>query len=108
MSDPYRDVLPATKDEVQALELRVAMLEKRKPRSPFELKLFHTLTAGVIGVIGTIFAFGYVYDHMHDSGIRLSTYLTIGLFSLISGSAIIASLVGLDCRNNLGSPWKLQ
>jgi F0F1-type ATP synthase assembly protein I len=111
MSDPYRDALPASKEEVDGLKERVATLEKRKPRTPFVLRLWHTLVVGIAGVVGTIFAFGYVYDRMHhDSGLFLSTNLSIGLFGAIAVVTAIASLVGLDhsARDTLGAPWKLR
>ena len=86
---------------------RVTAAEKRRPRTPFTLRLWHTLLAGIVGTIGGIYAFGWLYDNMPSTGTKISLYITAGLVGLVAIITVICSLGALDAswRNGLGDPW---
>lgn len=98
-------------DEFASLEQRVTALEKiRKQKPPVALKLWHTFAAGLIGVGGAIYGVGYIYDHMSDCGLRVSTYIIVVITGLLFAILAIASLASTDMsgRKGLRDPWRMS
>jgi hypothetical protein len=105
MTDEYREAPPPTRGEFIALEDRMTALERRKPREPFVLRLWHTFAVGVAGTATAIYAFGWMYDNMQATGTRMSLDITAALFGVIFLITGIVSLAGLEHRDGLRSPW---
>ena len=106
MNEAYRETPPPTREEFAALEERLSALERRKPKEPFVLALWHTLTAGLVVTAGTIYAIGWLYDNMASGGTKLSLYITLGLVFTVAIFTAICSLAGLEDRRGLRSPWR--
>ena len=96
----------ADADENVALEERLSALERRKPKEPLILRLWHTLTIGLVGTSGVVYAYGWVYDNLPSTGTKLSIYLTLGIAGLVSVITSVCSLGALDNRRGLRSPWR--
>jgi hypothetical protein len=108
MTNEYREAPPPTRAEFAALEERLTALEKRKPKEPFALTLLHTFVAGLTGLVACIYAFGWMYDHLHDNGTRISLNIICGLTGLVALITAICSLAALEDRRGLTSPWRAK
>lgn len=100
----YRNAPPPAREEFAALERRVTQVEKKQPRAPFTLRIWHTVWGGVIALLVTIFAIGRVYDSMKDCGTRVSIFIVLAIAGAVAAITVIASLAQLDPKQ-MSSPW---
>lgn len=87
--------------ELRELRARVEQLEARPVRQPFAMRYWHAILV-CVGVIGAaIVAYGFLYDHMRECGLRASLFVTLALVGLVALLGAIALLCGSEGNGGL-------
>lgn len=108
---PYREPPPLTRSEFEVLVERVKALEASPPKppkpasSPFIFRHWHIVLLGFgTTIVTTLFA-GWIYDHIHASGMCVGLMCAMGLIWLMGLGFTFAALVTLGGSLSLISPW---